>query len=286
MGVSRLKQSSQLISVPAICFLLWDGRNAGLVCGISRGNITGLLRAMVLGAVGHTLRRYCIKRDSMNESIVPRLRDAEDGFTERKTEGAANASELRKTLVAFANAVPEGKTAILFVGVNNEGTPTGIGNIDSLQKTLRQVAEKECYPPIKYQTKAFESDGKMVLAVLVEASKERPHFSGPAFFRVGSESVIASPRVYEELIASRNTKAGKIIRNRDQVISFRSFELDRWGRKRPVYTIDCRIEECDAHVVSLVDIGSGRHFSVPLESITINLDQIKQRMMLEAPADT
>ena len=64
-----------------------------------------------------------------DEALLIRLRDHEDGFTERKQEGAASASaELRKTLVAFANSVPEGKTAILFIGVSDTGAPLGVKN--------------------------------------------------------------------------------------------------------------------------------------------------------------
>lgn len=221
----------------------------------------------------------------MNDDIISRLRDNEDGFTERKTEGAANSSELRKTLVAFANSVPEGKTAILFLGVRDDGTPAGLKNPDSLQKTIREVAEKDCYPPIKYQTRVFDNDRKTIMAVLVESSNERPHFSGQAYVRVGSESVAASKQTYEDLIATRNTKAGKILRNKDTGITFRAYSRDTWGRKRVLYTIECRIEQCDAHVVNLYDCGSSRHFSIPLDHITINFDEAKRRMMLEAPAE-
>jgi hypothetical protein len=221
----------------------------------------------------------------MNEEIIARLRDLEDGFTERKTEGAANQSEIRKTLVAFANSVPEGKVSIFFIGVTDDGTPVGVSNSDSLQQTINRVVEKDCYPPVKYQTKVIQKDGKTILAVLVEASSERPHFSGPAFVRKGSASVAASESIYEELIASRNEKAGRILRSKNVVISFRYFELDTWGRNRPVSTIECRIEECDAHVVHLHDIASGTHFSIPLERVSINFDQGNQRFMLEAPSE-
>lgn len=38
----------------------------------------------------------------MSDDLVSPVSD-EDGFVERKTEAAANAQEIRKTLVAFAN---------------------------------------------------------------------------------------------------------------------------------------------------------------------------------------
>lgn len=221
-----------------------------------------------------------------DEALLLRLKDHEDSFTERKPEGAGSANaELRKTLVGFANSVPEGKTAIMFIGVSDTGTPLGVKNPDSLQKTIREVSERDCFPPITCQVRVFEREGKNLLAVLVSASKDRPHFSGPAYVRVGSESVKASPRVYEELIASRNTKAGKILRIKDkhQHIDFRSYELDRYGRQRQVFRIECEIEECDAHYVSLYELASGRHFSVPLEQMAIYHDHSKRVMVLEAP---
>ena len=216
-----------------------------------------------------------------DEALLKRLKDQEDGFTERKLEGAGS-SKFRETLVAFANSVPENLTAILFVGVSDDGRVEGVTNPDSLQRTLRNIAEKDCYPPVKYQSQVLPAEGKNVLAVVVEASPNRPHFSGPSFVRVGSESVRASDEVYEELIASRNTKAGKILRNKDKLVTFRQIDLDQWKRQRIRYEIECRIEKCDAHVADLVDIGSGRHFSAPLDILRINTDQIKRRLMLEA----
>lgn len=221
----------------------------------------------------------------MNEELLLRLKDHEDGFTERKVEGAGNnKDELRKTLVAFANSVPEGKTAILFIGFDNDGTPTGISSSDSLQKKIREVAEQDCFPSIEYQTRVFECEGKTLLAVCVEASKDRPHFAGPAYVRKGSESVKASKQVYDELIASRNTKAGKILRSKDQLITFCCFELDTWQRQRQCFEIECRIEACDGHVVSLLNAASGRHFSVPLDLTTISHDHSRRRLRLEAPS--
>lgn len=215
------------------------------------------------------------------QALLERLNNNEDGFTERKTE-AAKPLEFRQTLVAFANSVPEGQIAVLFIGVADDGRVTGVVNSDSLQKKLREIAENCCYPSVKYQSQVLEVEGKSVVAVLVGASQERPHFAGPAFVRRGSESVAASKEVYEELIASRNTKAGKLLRNKDQLITFRQIDLDQWSRHKVRYDLECRIETCDAQVVHLYEVGSGRHFTVPLEIVRINTDQSKRRLMLEA----
>ena len=217
-----------------------------------------------------------------SETLLKRLNNHEDGFTERKPQGA-KPSDFRQTLVAFANSVPEGQTAVLFIGVANDGKPIGVENPDSLQKKLRQIAERDCYPPVKYQSQVLPVDGRSVVAVIVEASVDRPHFSGPAFVRKGCESVAASPEMYEELIASRNSKAGKILRNKGAVVTLAAHEV--WlGIGKSVWVpsqCECRIEGCDAHVVDLQDLGSGRYLSVPLDKIRINKDHTKRRLKLE-----
>lgn len=216
------------------------------------------------------------------EELLRRLKDKEDNFTERKLEGTANSAEIRRAIVAFANSVPEGRSAILFIGVADDGTPIGVGNTDSIQKKVREAAGKDCYPSVRHQCEVLDVDGKGVLAVVVPASNDRPHFSGPAFVRKGAESLVASAEMYEELIASSNAKAGKILRSREQLVTFRQTDLDQWSRHNILYEIECEIEGCDAHVVSLHDISAGRHFSIPLGIVRINQDQTKRRLMLEA----
>ena len=215
------------------------------------------------------------------DELIRHLEDHEDGSIERKLEGT-KAADLRRTIVAFANSVPENRSAILFIGVSNDGTRVGVTNPDKIQGTVREIAEEDCYPSVRFQCEVFIDAGKDIVAVIVPASDERPHFAGAAFVRVGSQNKRASRELYEELIASRNTKAGPILRRKGELITYKAIDLDQWKRERPRYTIECRIEGCDAHVVNLLDIGSGRHFSMPLEKIRINRDQVNQRFMLDA----
>ena len=135
---------------------------------------------------------------ALSESeIRRRLCKGEDQFVERKR--GVQSDETRKTLVAFANSVPEGEHAILFLGIDDKGNFTGVTGTDSIQKTIRNIAKNDCYPPIKCTSVVLQESGKTVVAVVVESSKDKPHFAGPAYVRSGSESVKASPELYEDL---------------------------------------------------------------------------------------
>lgn len=217
----------------------------------------------------------------MRDYLLGRLKDKEDGLTERKPDGV-NSADIRRTLVALANSVSDNQKGVLFIGVSDAGKVSGVANPDSFQKKVRALSEKECYPPIQCQIYVLDTEGKSVVAVVVEASPNRPHFSGPAYVRRGSESVVASEDVYNDLIASRNTKAGAILRAKGKQVTFHQIDVDRYGREVVRYSIECSVEGCDAHVVDLKDIGPGRYFSVPLEKIRINKDQKLRRMMIEA----
>lgn len=58
--------------------------------------------------------------EAMNkDDLVKLLGNHEDNFVERKPEGVAPA-ELRQTVCAFANSVPEGRVGVLFIGIHDK----------------------------------------------------------------------------------------------------------------------------------------------------------------------
>lgn len=216
--------------------------------------------------------------------IRGKLLSAEDHFVERKREGA-NAAEIRKTLVAFANSLPEGQHALLFLGVGDRGEIAGVADTDSLQRTVRNTAENDCYPPVKCTCVVLREDGLPVVAVVVESSKERPHFTGPAYVRRGSESVKASPALYEDLIASRNDKARRIIAEKGKGISVKWKNAGIpgvWWSSTivPPSGRDYRINACDAHCVQIEDLNYGHIHNVPLEKVAIASVSGSPRMKL------
>jgi|GEM_PF-3085475 predicted HTH transcriptional regulator len=64
------------------------------------------------------------------EMLRNRVNDCEDSLTERKSSGGY--SEVIRTIVGFANSVPEGRTGVLFIGVGNKGEIIGVENPENL----------------------------------------------------------------------------------------------------------------------------------------------------------
>lgn len=188
-------------------------------------------------------------------------------------------------MVAFANSVSVGATAVLFIGVHNDGRIQGVENPDKLQKTVREQCERVCYPPIAFKTAVLDVEGKAIVAVVIPPSKNTPHFSGPAFVRRGSESVAASPELFEELILSRNDKVAAILQMRNTLISVICIQHKLGSTEQiadPRYRThsECVVETCSAHTVRLRHVSSGRHVAEPIDSVTVSHDEERDRPML------
>lgn len=219
-----------------------------------------------------------------SENLHKRLTDREDNFVERKPAGV-NRAEIRKTVVAFANSVSEDREGILFIGLKDNGDVDGIKNTDTLQKTIREVCEKDCFPAISFSSEVIDLDGSSVLAVSIPTSKNKPHFSGQAYIRKGSENIVASDSLFDELVYSRNSKCAAISKLRDQVVSVVTIQ-HRLGRAEKVIGTDyqeraeCTVLFCDPHVVKLRNISSGEYVTEPLDHITLTYDERRYRKML------
>lgn len=175
---------------------------------------------------------------------------------------------------------------MLFIGVHDKtGEALGVGNTDQLQKRVRDAAQGDCFPPIAFTAEVLTVNDKTVVAVVVPHSSGKPHFSGPAYVRVGSESPKASPQMYEELILSRNDKAREIHRHKNNVLTVLGIGY-KLGSNKPLpdksyrEMRECRLEACTAHLVTLVDISSGDRFSEPLAHVMVTHDHERYRAML------
>jgi hypothetical protein len=221
-------------------------------------------------------------------SLKARLADLEDGLIERK-QGFQSKDEIRKAVVSFANSVPEGHTAVLFIGVANNGTVTGIApdQTDKIQQQVRRVCEEDCFPAIAiHLTDVLTIEGKHVIAFEFGPSQNRPHFAGHAYIRVGSESLKASASKLDEMIVAKNSKAGRLLaaKNAHEVISLIMPAGTSIPGMQPFSSPrawDCKVDRCDAYTARLYEIAAQRYWDLPLEFLLFGRDPNRDRMLIE-----
>ncbi|MGH8261351.1 MAG: AlbA family DNA-binding domain-containing protein [Steroidobacteraceae bacterium] len=219
--------------------------------------------------------------------LLEMLRDgrtAESSLIERKPDNFKD-KEARKVIVAFANSTPEGQEAVLFIGLDDKtGKATGVANTDELQRKYARVLA-ECYPTIDVRMHVLPFEEKDVVAIVVPASARKPHFAGGAYIREGSRSVLASDRLYEDLIQSRKDKTRELIkyRNAQTVFSVRGINY-RLGSQMPLGSgkkveeiPDCTVKECNGHTVTFFRLDLRESFSEALNRISIEWDVRKNR---------
>lgn len=209
-------------------------------------------------------------------AVWDRLSHPEDGLTERKPEGAGE-RDFKEAVVAFANSVPQGSEGVLFVGVaDKSGDILGCSGIESLQKTIFRICANECYPPITVRLESRQFDGKAVLAVIVPHSTQRPHFSGHAFRRIGSQNVKSDEAAYSDFIVARSSVGAKIVENRGKVVQLRTVGK-KLGDPKPVPPNHSEggqfmILECDPHTVTLESTASNRKYVEQMENFSISYE--------------
>ncbi len=228
----------------------------------------------------------------LNESQLRSiLLSSETNWVERKK--SFHPTDTKTVIVAFANSVPERQHAVLFIGVGPDGKFTHVGNADKTQRDIRRIAEQECFPAIRCSPTVVREGGVELIAVVVEFSKERPHFAGHAYIRVGSETRKASLEVMADLIASRNDKVRRLLVDKGHlvtVIAKSRFNMHFPGRmlrgENPDVKTDrlehseCRVESCDTFVLHYHEVATAVNHAAPIDSIVIDYDTEEQRTLL------
>jgi hypothetical protein len=209
-------------------------------------------------------------------TIWDRISHPEDELTERKPESAGE-RDFKKTITAFANSVPPGTEGVLFVGVTDkDGEILGCKGVESLQKTISRLCSNDCYPPIKHRLESREFDGKSVLAVIIPHSTLRPHFSGHAYRRVGSQNLKSDEAAYLDFIVGRSSVGAKILEFRGKVVLIRT-QGKKLGDHKPLpitYSEGGQflLEACDPHTVTLQNVASGQRVFEQIENFFVSRD--------------
>jgi hypothetical protein len=208
------------------------------------------------------------------------LKRPEDNFIERKPAGV-NRAEIRKTLGAFANSVPEGQTAVLFIGIRDNGSLDPVAAPDTVQKTIADICSRDCYPAIVFRSTTLTEQEGPILAVEIDHSRAKPHFSGPAYVRRGSQSEIASEQLFQGMVEDRTSKVAALRRMQNQIISIVSLQR-KLGEDRPIVSAgyqqlaEGRILELDAHNIRL-EFTSGLHVTEAISRTEPSYDEARHR---------
>ncbi len=210
-----------------------------------------------------------------DNDILLRLANREDSTVERKTSSDYN--DCLKTAVAFSNSLAFDDPGIIFVGVYDDGRVQDGNNVESLQKKVTDRISR-IYPPIFARFKAMETDGKQFLAVIVRGSRERPHFSGPAYVRVGSKSVEASGEKFAELMAQRNSLAYELLKWRGKFVTlWHPSKMDPTNRSIG-YESDCTVVDCNQFFVTLEGPNKSYSKTFAISDITLAFDHKGNRL--------
>ena len=123
------------------------------------------------------------------------LDDIESDRAERK-ESFSDGDRIRQAVCAFANDLPDhGEAGVLFVGVNDDGQPTGLNITDQLLQNLASIrGDGNILPFPSLDVQKRHLKGFDVAVVIVHPSNAPPvRFKGATWIRTGPRRGIANP---------------------------------------------------------------------------------------------
>jgi Schlafen, AlbA_2 len=218
--------------------------------------------------------------------ILRRLTAGEDSFVERKSFGDWRKDAVR-TCVAFANSCPfDGPPGLFCIGVKDDGTVESSGqNLDTLQKTFERELE-EAYPPIAHHTRIVPAPAGKFVAVVIPGSSRGPHFSGPAYVRLGSTTIAANQEQFERVVDRRERKVREILRWQGKTVKLvRLWPVPTNLVGRIAGHSQVIVLDCDSFVVKLRSSSSDQPISLSLERVVLGHDPQADCLIIEAPQD-
>ena len=142
-----------------------------------------------------------------DEELEDLLLDLESFRVERKQSwSSGTAKRIQQAVCAFANDLPgSGSAGVLFVGVRDDGTPTGLQITDQLLQQLAAIkTDGNIVPPPTLAVEKRHLAGHEVAVVTVEPSILPPvRFRGQIWIRTGSSRDIATEQDERILIERR-----------------------------------------------------------------------------------
>ena len=140
-----------------------------------------------------------------DQALEVLLLDLESDRVERKSS-AADGSELRRAICAFANDLPNHhQPGILFIGARNDGSCAQLGITDELLRTLADMRSDGNILPLPTMTVQKKTLRGCELAVIVVEPSDAPpvRYRGRVWVRVGPRRAVASAEEERRLTEKR-----------------------------------------------------------------------------------
>jgi len=221
-------------------------------------------------------------KDITKEALELALKSTEHDFIERKSK--SDKGGWLRTAVAFANSVPIGWPAYLFVGVDDTGEP----QLDaaSLESQVKQVSDTldGVYPAIYRHVVPLHLNSGCCIVVIIPGSEKRPHFAGQAYVRVGDQTKPASEDQFAQLLIQRQSKARELLMWKGKAVTVESVALPL---PEMLYAVPGKVRtpasavllDCNQFYVT-VEVG-GKKQSHTLRDIELSFDHSENRIKLE-----
>ncbi|MEF8815837.1 MAG: ATP-binding protein [Salinibacter sp.] len=142
----------------------------------------------------------------MTRRELEQLVDLGEGISVEFKRRVPQAERIAKEVVALTNT--NGGRIVL--GVDDDGTITGVEHASEQEFLLRQAVDAHCRPVVEYETERIVVEPRVdVLLVTIPESTTKPHVvvpngeaseeAGRTYVRVEASSVEASPETIQEL---------------------------------------------------------------------------------------
>jgi len=145
----------------------------------------------------------------MDDTTLERLMtDLESDRTERKQVFKGKEQEIRQAVCAFANDLPgHGLPGVIFIGVDDEGHPSGLSITDELLRILSDIRSDGNILPLPALTveKRRLCGAEVAVISVLPADAPPVRFRGVVWIRVGPRRAIASEQ--EERLLSERRRA-------------------------------------------------------------------------------
>jgi len=132
-----------------------------------------------------------------DQEIMARAADPESDLVERKESlGGDSKDRIRQAICAFANDLPDHREpGVIFVGLKDDGTPSGLPVDDQLLRTLSEIRDEGKILPIpSMEVREVALSGRQVAVVVVHPSFDPPmRLDGVCWIRVGPRRAKATP---------------------------------------------------------------------------------------------